>query len=325
MDITTPTSNITEVRIPVPLPVNYTNCYVIDTDDGLVIVDAGMDTPDARQAWENWLGTTDFMPGSVRFIFVTHGHPDHLGLAEWLSHRLAAPIAMMSGEAQSVRTFRQREQEPKGRAAIRQFYRPHDVPDDMIDHWLALDAMFAEAVQLPSRFDEVQDGDVRKIGGVTFKFIEQGGHTAHQGVIYLPEQTVLFTGDQVLERITPNVSLWPGSRTNPLEDYLNSLHRLALLPHPVGLPAHEKRIFDVNHRIGELLAHHDARNAKLLGFLNEGAQSAYQLTRQLFSRPLDDYQVRFALGETLAHLEYLRNQERVVQDNSDGKILYAPS
>lgn len=323
MNLTQPIPGVTEVQIPVPLPVHFTNCYVIDTGGGLVVIDAGMDTPSARQTWDDYLTQQHIKPGAVRFLFVTHSHPDHLGLADWLSKRLETPVAMMAGEAAYAQSFRQRDGRADANDFVREFYRVHGVPLELVEHWISLDAMFREAIHLPTDYDAIADGEIRTIGDVSLTFIEQGGHTAHQGLVYLPQANALFTGDQVLERISPNVSLWPGGRPDPLHDYLSSLARLEALPHPLGLPAHEHRIPDVTQRVQELYAHHQQRNRKLSDLLHEGPLSAYTLTRLLFTRPLDDYQLRFALGETLAHLAYL-HQEGAVMDQHDGDTsLYA--
>ncbi len=311
MNLLQPVSGVTELFVPVPLPVRDTNCYVLDTQDGVVIVDAGMDTSAARSVWEDFIQETGLDRQKVHFLFVTHFHPDHLGLAHWLSERLQTPVAMMRQEAAMSQRIHQSKNPSIEPDAVRAFYERHGVPAVIIEHWLALDKALRGALTIPTSFKTFEHQDVVRVGKLELRFLEQGGHTAHQGLVYLPATNALLTGDQVLARITPNVSLWPGGEENPLAEYLASLNRLLELPHPVGLPAHETLISDVNHRVAELLQHHDVRNAKILGFLDEGPAQAYGLTRRLFQRPLDDYQLRFAVGETLAHLEFLRSRGHV--------------
>lgn len=307
MNFSQPIPHATQLPVPVPLPVRYTNCYTIDAEDGVVIVDAGMDTPDARDTWSQFIGHTGLDKRRVLGLFVTHFHPDHLGLAHWLSERVEAPVIMMHGEAQYIEKLRALRSD----AGIRTFYGQHGVPDVIIDHWIALDRAFQEAVTLPSTVKTVHDHETWSLGNTTLEFLEQGGHTAHQGLVHLHEANALLTGDQVLARITPNVSLWPDGVANPLADYVSSLRDLTQLSHPLGLPAHEAAIPDVNQRVQELLTHHDQRNLKVMGFLQEGPALAYNLTRRLFQRPLDDYQLRFAVGETLAHMEFLKSEGRI--------------
>ncbi len=322
MNLSHPISQVTSLQVPVPLPVHYTNCYVIDTQDGYIIVDTGMDTVTAKGAWEEFIQHGGLDPSTVRLLFVTHFHPDHLGLAQWLSDRLDCPVTMMKGEAEFTATFRNPERSPQQRAQMQDFYRAHSVPDLIVKNWFALDGAFRQTMTVPPAFETVLDGEARTIGSVDLTFVEQGGHTAHQGLIYLPQHNVLLTGDQVLSRITPNVSLWPSGPTNPLADYITSLRQLLALPHPIGLPAHETIIDDVNTRVMEILTHHERRNQKLLELLRHGPTTAYDLTRRLFTRPLDDYQLQFAIGETLAHLEFLRIQQRVATQQPEAAIVY---
>lgn len=324
MDFTTPIPGITQIPIPVPLPVRYTNCYVIDAGDSKIIVDAGMDTPDARLVWQDAIQALDLYHSPVQYIFVTHFHPDHLGLAHWLSERVGAPVAMMDQEAEFSLRYVGHEPSPEELSLIRDFYRQHGVPSEIMEHWRVLDKIFREAIDLPKEFIRVTDGQQTTWDNQTVIFIEQGGHTPHQGLLYLPDRNVLFTGDQVLGRITPNVSLWPAGAPNPLADYLNALRKLQSLNDSIGLPAHEAIIPSVHQRVTELFLHHQHRNDKLMGLLvGQEPLSAYALTRLLFTRPLDDYQLRFAIGETLAHLELLRSQNLVMPQPQQDLIVYA--
>lgn len=314
-------ATILRVSVPVPLPVHETHCYIIEAPGGRVIVDTGMDTPEARTVWQDALATMPLRDGRTRMIFVTHCHPDHLGLADWLSQAVDAPVAMMSGDVDTALRYVARGEGAANR--IRTFYRAHGVPSTLIDAWERVDGAFAQMLTVPPNIQRLSDGDHCDLGGVTLRFIEVGGHTDHQGLVYVSEANVLFTGDQILSRITPNVSLWPDGHPNPLAAYLASLDSLARLDHPEGKPAHESPLGDVNRRITELVNHHQRRTQDLLELMITGPSTAYSLTPRLFSRrTLDDYQLRFALGETLAHLEYLRQAGRLATSTHGGEILY---
>ncbi|NMP22388.1 MBL fold metallo-hydrolase [Sulfobacillus harzensis] len=314
-------ATIIEIPIPVPLPVKYTNCYAIDTGSGWVIVDAGMDTPDARNAWADAIAKHQLDRGKTALIVITHCHPDHVGLAAWLSQQLECPVAMMAGDADTAERYLNPGAQHED--IVHRFYGRHGVPSLLVNSWLRLDDLLRQTLVLPESFQRLHDGETTTIGSTTLTFIEQGGHTDHQGVLYLPEARTLFTGDQVLARITPNVSLWPEADPNPLQRYLHSLSQLKTLGPVIGLAAHEQRIADVRARIQELEKHHEKRSAQILALLESGSQNAFELTPRLFSRrPLDDYQLRFAIGETLAHLEYLTGQGLVLAVERNGLIHY---
>ena len=305
MSIDTPARGITRVPIPVPLPVKTTNCYVLDSGDGLVIVDAGMDTPEAREAWEAAIGRLHLLEARVRGIFVTHFHPDHLGLAAWLGTRLETPVRMLEGESEAAREYL-RPWTDSDWDQFRAFYTRHGLTLEQARFWWDLEMAFRAGLTMPGHVDPIQPGQVERPGSLPMVFLEQSGHTEHQGLVWLPERRILFTGDQVLARITPNVSLWPKSSANPLKAYLDSLDRLRGLDVTLALPAHEAQIENLDARLEALIDHHHHRGDRVLELLKSGGQTALQLTHQLFDRPLHDYQLRFALGETLAHVEYLR-------------------
>ncbi|MCY0877922.1 MAG: MBL fold metallo-hydrolase [Firmicutes bacterium] len=320
MQLSTPVPHVYLLPIPVPLPVRTTNCFALDTGDGFILIDAGMDTPEAREVWRQYFSALGLTAGRVHFLFVTHFHPDHLGLAFWLQDELDAPVVMTQGEAEMAQRYYRPS--PAEWSRIRQFYLAHGVPEEVINEWRAHDRAVQGAFTLPSRWTLIQDGETRRVGQVTLLCLEQQGHTQHQGLLYWQEQHVLFTGDQVLARISPNISLWPGHDANPLHSYLAALGRLAGFNHPQGLGAHGPVVPDVNQRIDELVTHHEARNKKILMLLGEDMHSAYRLTHRLFPRPLDRTEERFAVGETLAHLEYLRHAGEVTQVMVGGHIGY---
>lgn len=306
MTIDYPAVGIARVPIPVPLPVETTNCYVLDSGDGLVIIDAGMDTPEARDAWDGAIRQLHLRETPVRGIFVTHFHPDHLGLAAWLSDRLEAPVRMIQGETETARQYL-RPWTDGDWDQFRSFYTMHGLSREQTRAWWDLEQVFRHGLTMPAHVDPIHAGRTECLGGLRMAFLEQGGHTEHQGLVWLPERRILFTGDQVLARITPNVSVWPQSGANPLNEYLQSLHRLKALNAGLALPAHEAQIDHLNARIDVLFEHHRQRNERVLQLLTPGGQTGLELTHQLFDRPLHDYQLRFALGETLAHVEYLRH------------------
>lgn len=311
---------IARIDVPVPLPVKHTHCYAVDTGSGWLVVDAGMDTPEAREEWDQALKRYP-LKGHTGLIFVTHCHPDHIGLAAWLSDRLEAPVAMMSGDADTAERYAHPKADDENRARL--FYHAHGVPEPLVEGWIRLDQAFRQTLTLPMSIRRTSDGEAQTLGSVGFRFLEQGGHTDHQGLVFLPEEQILFTGDQVLSRITPNVSLWPGGDPNPLGRYLESLEHLKALGPVRGLAAHEDEIKDVEERVRQLTWHHQSRNRDILAILETGPVDAYQMTPKLFSRrPLDDYQWRFALGETLAHLEYLVSQGEVKRLHDANHVRY---
>jgi glyoxylase-like metal-dependent hydrolase (beta-lactamase superfamily II) len=142
------------------------------------------------------------------------------------------------------------------------------------------------------------------------------GHTDHHAVLIDEENEVLVAGDHVLPKITSNISLYSWSRPDPLGDFLDALRALAELPIRRVLPAHGEPFDDLRGRVHELLDHHEHRLVATLEALGATQTDAYTVCRILFPVLRSAYEERFALAETLAHLNYLERRGRVAM--SDG-------
>jgi len=152
----------------------------------------------------------------------------------------------------------------------------------------------------------VREGDVVTIGGRRWHAFTVLGHAPEHACLFCPEANVLISGDQVLPKITTNVSVWPDQpRGNPLRLYLESLQRFRPLPaDALVLPSHGLPFRGLHHRLDYLQQHHDERLAETVGAIVE-PRTASELVPVLFRRQLDTHQLGFAIGETLAHLHYL--------------------
>jgi glyoxylase-like metal-dependent hydrolase (beta-lactamase superfamily II) len=149
------------------------------------------------------------------------------------------------------------------------------------------------------------------IGGRSFVAIAAPGHSEQHLVFYCAEERLLLCGDAVLTKITPNIGRWPAGRPDPLADFLGSLETLGALDVALALPGHGPLIHDFAGRLAELRAHHGERLRLMEEVVGSGA-TAYDVCKAVFATTaLSPHQLRFAIAETLAHLEYLANTGRV--------------
>lgn len=308
----TPIPNVCMVPIPVPLPVHFTNAYCIDTEDGYVVIDCGMDTAEARSRWAEYSRMVGLNRSTTKAIFVTHYHVDHIGLGKWMSDWLDAPVFMLEDETNTA-------SEVYGPSSdwlmpTREFYLNQGLPNSLWPVWKEQLVTMRKDVQLPNIIETLRDGQRLSFGNLTLEVIEQMGHTDHQAVFQWGEPRIIFTGDQVLSRITPNISLWPGRDKDPLSSYLSSLDKLLTTDATRGLPAHERMIVDLRHRIDQIKQHHIRRSKRVIQILREGPQTGYDVALRLFDRKLTVYEMRFALGEALAHLAYLQVKGLIEQN-----------
>lgn len=304
---------IASIAIPVPLPLKWVNSYLLGPEDGpWLIVDAGMDTQEARDSWRPVVQERR-LRGNTVGIYLTHYHPDHTGIAAWLSQQVEAPVYMMDAEVpQLFEVFGEGNRTPE---LLSQYFLRHGMEEDEAD-LIARDHQATSGfVHLPPRSEvlTVQDGDTFSVSGESWTVLWTPGHTDGQGLLWNRESGTLVSGDHILPRITPNISRWPDRDPNPLLRYLTSLQELQTRHLTDAYPAHGGHIPDVHQRIAELLEHHRERLIAMWAACRTPA-TAYDVSRRLFRKDLTPHQLRFAVGETLAHLEYLvacRQMERL--------------
>jgi glyoxylase-like metal-dependent hydrolase (beta-lactamase superfamily II) len=293
------------LRMPLPFALDHVNLWLVEDGESWTIVDTGYATTETRAAWERIFA--ERLGGrAVSRIIVTHYHPDHVGLAAWLTQRWRAPLWITEKEWLYARVM---SRESDDLARMRSDYARRAGLD------ATASKLFGEhetgyrrgVPAVPAAFHRLADGATLTIGGREWRVIVGEGHAPEHACLFCPEARVLIAGDQVLPKISPNISLQPHEPDgDPLARYLASLVRLcaAVPPETLVLPSHNLPFFGLHARIDALAAHHRARCAEIVAACSR-PQSAADLLPLLFRRPLDRHQTAFALGEALAHLHYL--------------------
>jgi glyoxylase-like metal-dependent hydrolase (beta-lactamase superfamily II) len=303
--------------VPVPIPDNplrYTLSYAFTGDAGTQIVDPGWDSAAGRRALTDGLATAGVTLGDVTGIVVTHIHPDHHGLSGWVREQSGAWIAMHAAEAETLPARIWPDQEP---GADQDWLRGHGVPEDDAALLLAMDpAHVARVLDLPEPDRFVADGERLPIAGRDVRAIWTPGHTPGHLCLHDAAAGVLLTGDHLLPRISPNISVLSTRDADPLSDYLASLDRTGSFGADEALPAHEYRFRGLGVRSAALIAHHHDRSAEILHVIDRpGQPTAWTIASQLtWSRgwaALHGMMRRMALGETVAHLDYLTTTQAV--------------
>lgn len=295
------------LRLPLPFQLNHVNIYLIRDGDGWVIVDTGISTSEARAAWEGFLAGP--LAGlKITKILVTHFHPDHIGLAGWLCERFQAPLLTSLSSYMSCRVI---SLDPRAFESPRNrlFYKSHGMDDDAARIVSTQGHEYLRQVDpLPDTFLRLVMGDALTLGGKTFRVITGDGHVAEQVMLYCEPEKILLAADQVLEHISPNVSVWAGEPDgDPLGHYLRSLRMfISEMPDDVlVLPGHMRPFYGLHARTQELIAHHEARCGIILDACSDADRSVAELVPLLFHRPLNPHQMGFAFAETLAHANRL--------------------
>jgi glyoxylase-like metal-dependent hydrolase (beta-lactamase superfamily II) len=300
------------VRMPLPFALDHINLWLLEDGDGWALVDTGIGLATTRELWEQ-LFATGLGGRPITRIVVTHFHPDHMGNAGWFADRFGLPVACTAGEwaaaqrATRIRTAAQIEH----RLA---HYRRHGLDEDAIAAFRRRGNPYLKGVpSLAPRVETLTDGDVLAIGRRSWRVITVHGHAPEHACLWSEDDRVLISGDQVLPKITTNVSVWPDvPDANPLRLYLDSFARFETMPDDaLALPSHGLPFHGLHRRIDMLRDHHGARLDDTLEALDRPRSSA-ELVPRLFPRAAADiHQLGFAIGEVLAHLHLLESEHRV--------------
>ncbi len=307
-------------RMPLPLPMDglrAVNVYILETDDGLVLIDGGWAIPESRKLFDAGLAQLGYGCRDIRRFLVTHMHRDHYTQAYVVGQEVGAHVSLGLGDKATMDLMHSdvlnadpnldrlraagaeelaagwRSMMPTGRSPVDDY----GMPDEWLDRDLVVD-----------------------LGARRLDALSTPGHTQGHYVFADAAASLLFAGDHVLSTITPSIGFEPAYVQQPLRDYLVSLAKVRALPDMMLLPAHGPVMDSVHTRVDELVAHHDVRLQQSYAAVTSGAATAWEVAGELpwtrHERSRDDlgpFDGVLAAFETLAHLELLALQGRIAR------------
>lgn len=299
------------LRMPLPMALDHINLYLLEEDDGWWVVDTGIGGNRSQELWREVFA--EALGGKpIKAVLVTHMHPDHVGQSGWLCDQFRAPLYMTFGEYFNARSFAKMSAEDLSWTTAR-YYQQVGFGGDFFEAFKERYRGFGSVVgPIPGAFVRVRDGDELAMGGRQWKAMIGRGHSPEHLCLYCAEDGLLISGDQIIPRITSNVGVMPTEpEGNPLADWLQSLEAFKVIPDDtLVLPSHNAPFYGVQKRLHDLIAHHQDH----LEALEEAClepRTALSLLPVLFERKLDETQMGMAVGECVAHLNYLMYAGRV--------------
>ncbi|HEY1989136.1 MAG TPA: MBL fold metallo-hydrolase [Acidimicrobiales bacterium] len=310
--------------IPVPIPNNplrYVLVYAFELDGGgVALVDAGWNTDEAWTTLGDGLAMAGGSISDVRAVLVTHIHPDHYGLAGRIRETSGAWIGLHPDDAIMLKArYGDTDQllENMTRLLVDSGVPADKLPD------LTMASMRLKAMVTMAEPDiYFEDGKTVELPGWSLRTIWTPGHSPGHTCFYSQDRRLLLSGDHVLPRITPNISVHTQQPSNPLGDFLASLLKVQNLGAEEVLPGHEYRFSDLAGRLDELIQHHADRLDEIESVLRDRPGStAWDITLRLhWSRPWDQiesFMQRQANGETLAHCVLLELHDRIRREGTE--------
>ncbi|MDQ0219435.1 glyoxylase-like metal-dependent hydrolase (beta-lactamase superfamily II) [Peribacillus cavernae] len=279
-------------------------------------MDAGLHNSAAENKWIPLIENKD-----VTQIIITHYHPDHYGFAGKLQELTGADVFMTETDKHTaLRNWGERNID-----SLREHYYKCGIPQDVANAMAGNEGGFNPLVTPHPRVEgDLQEGDKIVFGKYEYEVLEAPGHSDGLICLFNKEKSVLFSTDHILPRITPNISYHFHGEKNPLEKFLESLKKFKRLEAEYVIPSHGKHFMNANNRIDEIIHHHDERLTRLLEIIRSPS-SVYDSCRHLFARNFNAHEMRFAIGETIAHLEYLVSRGECAKQKINGVYIYTRS
>ncbi len=298
-------------RIEVPLPKNplrALNAYLIK-DDRSLLIDTGFAREECRSALLAGLTEVGVQPEEVD-LFVTHLHADHSGLAGEFAAR-GSRVYMSQPDAEILNDGIRWE-------AMGEHAKLNGFPPELLDQTMTRHPARRFGIEGKIDFNYVREGDLLEYGGFALQCVLTPGHTVGHMCLHEVSKRILVSGDHLLDRITPNISLWNDAR-NPLGDYLRSLDRVSKLDVDLVLPGHRNVFTHFHERIEQLRQHHEKRCDEALSILScygaiSGCEVASHMKWSLSYESWEQFppnQKWFGCGEALAHLKLLEERGQV--------------
>lgn len=305
-------------RLPLPFRLNHVNVWLIEEAGGWTVIDTGCATPDTIRAWEALL-VGPMRGGKITSVVATHGHVDHIGLSGMLVERFDADFVGTFAEWVWARISHTHD--VPGSSAAHHAYLVHNGFDSVAaDRLVGSRKRFIDlSTPLPGWISEIRDGETVTLGGRSWEVIVTGGHAFEHASFYDRASKVLIAGDHLLPRISPVIAVYEMvPRADPLGDYLDSFSRFdSIADDALVLPSHGLPYRGIRQRIAQLREHHRVRLDAAVEFLGE-PRSSVDLTREMFPHVEGPENIGFALGETLAHVNYLVRRGVVADISPNG-------
>ena len=305
------------LRLALPFALDHVNVYLLEDGDGWAALDTGLGDATTRAVWERVLEGR-----RLTRIIGTHFHPDHMGQTGWLAEKCGPELLMSRTEYLFTVMLRGNMEAIRSPAHLA-FFEQNGLGGEAKDAVTGRGHSYLKMTTgVPTTYRRLVAGESIDIGGRSFEVLTGGGHSPEQVMLLCRADKLFFPADQVLARISPNVSVWAWEpAADPLGDYMRSLHALHEVPDDVYvLAAHNLPFHGLHTRLDELIAHHVERCGRIAQATRETPLSAADIIPLLFRRALDAHQTGFAFGEVMAHVNYMLNRRELVAAEPDGNV-----
>lgn len=311
------------LRMPMPGRLDHINVWLLRDYDGWTVVDTGLNIDSIKSAWEK-IFENELEGKPVTRVYSTHMHGDHTGLAGWLTSRWDCELWMSRADFVMCKLMAADGPSDLPDDALR-FYRRAGFSEKRLSDYKSRFGSFGAGIsQLPAGYHRVRDGEYIDIGGRVWRIVVGRGHSPEHACLYCPELKVIIAGDQILPRITPNVSVNPlEPLSNPVKEWIQSCTSLRdLLPSDLlVLPAHQDLFYGIHDRLTALITHHENALSNLYDMC-ETPRRAIDVFPAIFKSEITEWTFFMATGESIAHINCAIDRHMLVAEEDDDGVFW---
>jgi glyoxylase-like metal-dependent hydrolase (beta-lactamase superfamily II) len=320
-------------RIPIPIPFieagGPVNVYAIEEERGLLLFDAGLGTTLSQSALAEGLARIGHRFEDINRIILSHGHIDHFGAAAWILEQIGRTIPVHIHSADANKVLDSGMDWPALLSHNDAFFSMLGIPQPVLRDTIGILDRNAGSLgrRLPA-VTPISQGDKFPCRHVSLEVQHMPGHTAGLCCLHEREHRLLFSGDHLLEHVSPNplIELRPdGQQTSykPLVTYFESLNRVRTLPIDLVLPGHARPFGAHIDVIDSLSAFYRRRQTKVLDALKLRAMTAYEVMEELFpSNSKSGFEFLLTISEALGNLELLENRGEIRRETDGESFLF---
>jgi len=312
--------NFYRITLRMPYRLRHVNAYLFAHDKELVLFDTGLNTPVAYETLIKDLSSAGFSVQDIKQIYLTHVHTDHCSMAGLLQKESGAKIHLSAAAFEEYQHFHKTDPAVK---QLRKFYARQGMSPHLID--LIIEE-YEDIRGIITKFNSdnfLRDQEACEFGNWKFEVVFTPGHAAGHVCFFFREKGFLLAGDHILPYIAPILS--PdifSDNFRPLATYLDSLSTIEKLPISTVYPGHGNSFVDVNERLADIREHHQKRKIIVLDHVNAKPKTTYDISHEMISATLSDFDKFLALNEAITYLKELKAEGAVKEDIANKVLVY---
>ncbi len=311
------------LRLAMPFSLDHINLWLIEEDNDWTLIDTGPNTPSSKTSWLEII-SSQLKNKPIGRVICTHAHPDHIGLAGWISEQQSAQLLMSKGEFEFYHQLFAKKAQTSF-SQIERFYQLASTGDKETQCYLRHIQIFSDLIYpIPNIYQQLEHEDSITLGKYQWQVHIGKGHSPEHICLFCDELNIFISGDQLLPTISSNISVWPTEPdANPMSDFLLSCHVLnkVINNSTLVLPAHGLPFYGGVNRLNTLIEDAEKNLDDLYDFCQQ-PRTVSDVFPILFKAKINEKNMMLAYGEALANLNYLRGQGKIMMTSDERNINY---